>query len=50
MHDTWFDDWKYFTSKDKMTSDEFKGTFEGLQLPKKLSERFMLKTQSDGID
>src|SRR5450759_1575794 len=36
MHDTWFDDWKYFTSKDKMTSDEFKGTFEGLQLPKEV--------------
>jgi len=36
MHDTWFDDWKYFTSKDKMTSDEFKGTFECLQLPKEV--------------
>jgi hypothetical protein len=34
VHETWLDDWKYFTSKDKMTSDKFKGTFEGLQLPK----------------
>jgi predicted TIM-barrel fold metal-dependent hydrolase len=36
IHETWFDDWKYFTSKDEMTSDKFKGTFEGLQLPKKV--------------
>jgi predicted TIM-barrel fold metal-dependent hydrolase len=34
VHDTWLDDWKYFTSKDLMTSDKFRGTFKGLQLPK----------------
>jgi len=34
MHSTWMDDWKYFTSKDVMTSDKFRGSFEGLQLPK----------------
>ena len=36
MHDTWVDDWKYFTSKDEMTSDKFKGKFDGLQLPKEV--------------
>jgi hypothetical protein len=36
VHETWLDDWKYFTSKDKMTSDKFHGTFEGLQLPKEV--------------
>jgi predicted TIM-barrel fold metal-dependent hydrolase len=36
IHETWLDDWKYFTSKDKMTSDNFRGTFEGLQLPKEV--------------
>jgi hypothetical protein len=36
VHDTWLDDWKYFTSKDTMTSVNFRGTFEGLQLPKKV--------------
>jgi hypothetical protein len=36
IHETWLDDWKYFTSKDEMTSDKFKGKFEGLQLPKEV--------------
>jgi predicted TIM-barrel fold metal-dependent hydrolase len=36
IHSTWLEDWKYFTSKDKMTSDNFRGTFEGLQLPKEV--------------
>jgi hypothetical protein len=36
IHETWLDDWKYFTSKDEMTSDKFKGRFIGLQLPKKV--------------
>jgi predicted TIM-barrel fold metal-dependent hydrolase len=36
VHETWLDDWKYFTTKDKMTSDKFRGTFEGLQLPKEV--------------
>jgi hypothetical protein len=36
IHSTWIDDWKYFTSNDKMTSDKFRGTFTGLQLPKEV--------------
>jgi hypothetical protein len=36
IHETWLDDWKYFTSDDKMTSDKFRGTFEGLKLPKEV--------------
>jgi predicted TIM-barrel fold metal-dependent hydrolase len=36
VHKTWLDDWNYFTSKDKMTSDKFRGSFEGLQLPKEV--------------
>jgi len=36
IHETWLDDWKYFTSKDEMTSDKFRGKFEGLQLPKEV--------------
>ena len=34
INETWKDDWKYFTTKDKMTSNKFRGTFEGLHLPK----------------
>jgi hypothetical protein len=36
IHETWIDDWKYFTSKEMMTSDTFRGAFEGLQLPKEV--------------
>jgi len=34
IHETWLDDWKYFTSNEEMTSDKFRGKFNGLQLPK----------------
>ncbi len=34
IHRTWLDDWKYFTTDDKMTSSVFKGEFQGLKLPK----------------
>ncbi len=36
VHNTWLDDWKYFTTNDKMTSRSFRGEFEGLQLPKEV--------------
>jgi hypothetical protein len=36
MHETWIEDWKYFTTDDKMTCRSFKGEFEGLQLPKEV--------------
>lgn len=39
MHETWLDDWKYFTSDDEMTSDKFRGTFMGLQLPKEVVDK-----------
>lgn len=34
MHETWLDDWKYFTSDEEMTSNKFRGKFTGLKLPK----------------
>lgn len=36
IHETWLDDWKYFTSNDEMTSDKFKVRFRGLRLPKEV--------------
>ena len=39
IHETWLDDWKYFTSNDEMTSDKFKGKFEGLHLPKEVIDK-----------
>jgi predicted TIM-barrel fold metal-dependent hydrolase len=35
-HKTWMHDWKFFTSDEKMTSDEFDGSFNGMKLPKKV--------------
>ena len=33
-HDTWMNDWKFFTSDEKMTSTQFEGSFTGMKLPK----------------
>ena len=33
-HETWANDWKFFTSDEKMTSPQFDGSFKGLKLPK----------------
>jgi predicted TIM-barrel fold metal-dependent hydrolase len=43
MHKTWVDDWKYFTSKEDMISDKFKGKFTGLQLPKEVIQKIYSK-------
>jgi predicted TIM-barrel fold metal-dependent hydrolase len=39
MHNTWTEDWKYFTSNEKMTTGLFEGSFEGLQLPKDVVDK-----------
>jgi predicted TIM-barrel fold metal-dependent hydrolase len=39
MHETWLDDWKYFTSKDEMTSNKFRDKFTGLRLPKEVVDK-----------
>ena len=36
IHDTWMDDWKYFTTNDEMKTANFIGSFRGLQLPKEV--------------
>ena len=43
MHETWLDDWKYFTSNEEMTSDKFRGTFTGLKLPKEVVDKIYSK-------
>jgi predicted TIM-barrel fold metal-dependent hydrolase len=35
-HETWTSDWKFFTSDEAMTSDQFDGSFKGLKLPKEV--------------
>jgi hypothetical protein len=39
IHETWFDDWKYFATNDEMTSPNFNGSFHGLQLPKEVIKK-----------
>ena len=36
IHETWLEDWKYFTTDEKMKTGSFRGEFEGLQLPKEV--------------
>jgi predicted TIM-barrel fold metal-dependent hydrolase len=43
IHDAWQDDWKYFATKDVMTSKLFKGSFEGLELPKDVIDKIYYK-------
>ena len=43
IHETWLDDWKYFTTKEEMTSDKFRGKFTGLQLPKEVVDKIFSK-------
>lgn len=39
MHETWLDDWRYFTTDDEMTSDKFMGKFTGLKLPEEVVDK-----------
>jgi predicted TIM-barrel fold metal-dependent hydrolase len=39
VHETWLDDWRYFTTDDEMTSDKFRGIFKGLKLPKEVVDK-----------
>jgi len=39
VHDVRLSDWKYFTSDDEMTVDDFKEKFRGLKLPKEVVDK-----------
>ncbi|HSB92339.1 MAG TPA: amidohydrolase family protein [Flavitalea sp.] len=39
FHETWINDWKFLTSDQTITSNEFEGSFKGLHLPKKIIDR-----------
>jgi len=39
IHETWLDDWKYFTTDEEMTSELFKGKFKGLKLPAEVIDK-----------
>lgn len=36
LQQRWIADWKYFTTKEDMTAREFRGKFQGLELPKEV--------------
>jgi predicted TIM-barrel fold metal-dependent hydrolase len=39
FHETWINDWKFFTSEESMSSVEFDGSFKGLHLPRYVIDR-----------
>ncbi len=42
-HDTWMNDWKYFTSGDTLSNWKVDGKFRGLQLPREVVEKIYYK-------
>lgn len=38
-HETWTNDWKFFTANDEMSSPDFNGTFRGMKLPKDVVDK-----------
>jgi predicted TIM-barrel fold metal-dependent hydrolase len=39
LHNTWTEDWQYFTSDEKMTNSVVDGAFSGLKLPKEVIDK-----------
>lgn len=39
IHETWMNDWRYFTTDNEMTSNQFRGNFTGLHLPKEVVDK-----------
>jgi predicted TIM-barrel fold metal-dependent hydrolase len=45
IHETWTNDWKFFVTEEKMTTGNFRGTFNGLHLPREVVDKiFYLNT------
>jgi hypothetical protein len=42
-HATWISDWKFFTSDEKMNSNQFDGSFNGMKLPKEVIDNIYNK-------
>jgi len=42
-HETWLNDWKFFTSGETMTSSQFDGSFKGMKLPKYVIDNIYTK-------
>lgn len=43
FHNRWLEEWKYFTSDEKMTVEQVNGEFQGLKLPKKVIDKIYYK-------
>ena len=39
IHNTWTEDWKYFTTDEEMTTTSFRGSFRGLKLPREVIQK-----------
>lgn len=47
LHETWFNDWKYFVTDEEMSTDEFDGKFNGLKLPKEVVDKIYRENAID---
>jgi predicted TIM-barrel fold metal-dependent hydrolase len=43
IHETWINDWKYFTTNTEMTSDNFRGKFKALHLPREVVNKIFCR-------
>jgi hypothetical protein len=43
MHETWFRDWQYFVTDEKLNSDLIEGEFQGLRLPRTVIDKIYRK-------
>ncbi|HVN57682.1 MAG TPA: amidohydrolase family protein [Bacteroidales bacterium] len=43
VHQTWTDDWKFFVSRDRMKTWNFRGSFKGLHLPRVVVDKIFFK-------
>jgi predicted TIM-barrel fold metal-dependent hydrolase len=43
MHETWTTDWRFFVTDAMMTSQNFRGSFQGLRLPREVVDKIFYK-------
>ena len=46
-HDVWINDWKFFTTDEKMQATEVDGEFKGLKLPREVVDRIYYKNAAE---
>ncbi len=50
MKQTWLDDWDYFATEKKLTSDKVNNEFTGLNLPRPVLEKLYYKNAAQWLN